>query len=84
LLTYILAMTTSLCEKCGRRNLIIFQVEPKDAWQKVVRNRWKSICPSCFDAEAELNGVRFQFLATRARAWSELIDPPRRSGKKQR
>ena len=41
-------------EKCGRRNLVIFQVEPKEAWRTVVRNRWKSICPLCFDAEGKL------------------------------
>jgi hypothetical protein len=47
-------MVTPTCEKCGRRNLVIFHVEPKEAWRTVMRDRWKSICPSCFDAEAEL------------------------------
>mgnify|MGYP003694351647 CR=1 FL=1 len=28
----------------------------------MVRERWKSICPSCYDAEAELARVRYQFL----------------------
>src|SRR5262245_13257528 len=74
-------MTTAICEKCGRRDLVSFQVEPRDAWQAVVRNRWKTICPSCFDAEAEVIGVRFHFLGTRARSWSELADPPRRSAR---
>jgi hypothetical protein len=49
-------MSTPLCEKCGRRNLVTYQVEPKAAWAAVVRIRWKSICPSCFDAEAERAG----------------------------
>jgi hypothetical protein len=59
---YIWAMTKPTCEKCGRRNLVTYQVEPKDAWLAVVPGRWKSICPSCFDAEAALTGVRYQFI----------------------
>jgi len=59
---YIWTMSKPPCEKCGRRNLVTYQVEPKDAWQAVVRDRWKSICPSCFEAEAELMGVRYHFI----------------------
>jgi len=59
---YIWVMSKPACEKCGRRNLVTYQVEPKEAWQAVVRDRWKSICPSCFDAEAELTGVHYQFI----------------------
>jgi len=55
-------MTKPTCEKCGRRNLATYQVEPKDAWQAIVRDRWKSICPSCFDTEAELTDVRYEFI----------------------
>jgi hypothetical protein len=55
-------MSKPTCEKCGRRNLVTYQVEPKDAWQEVVRDRRKSICPSCFDVEAELAEVRYQFI----------------------
>ena len=64
-------MATPLCEKCGRRNLVIYQVEPKEALRLVLANRWKSICPSCSDAEAEHAGVRYQFMGTRARSWSD-------------
>ena len=45
-------MSTRL-RHCGRRNLVTYQVEPKEAWRFVLVNRRKSICPSCFDAEAE-------------------------------
>jgi len=64
-------MSTPLCEKCGRRDIVRFNIEPKEAWPAVVGNRWKSICPSCLDAEAELTRVRYMFLGTRALPWSE-------------
>jgi len=76
-------MATPLCEKCGRRNLVTYQVEPKEAWRAVVGNRWKSICPSCFDAEAELARVRYQFLGTRALSWSETRQPATRPARKR-
>ena len=28
----------------------------------MVLNRWRNVCPSCFDAEAERAGVRYQFV----------------------
>jgi hypothetical protein len=52
-----LGMAT-LCEKCGRRHLVAYQVEPKEAWRLVVQNRWRDLCPNCFDAEATRVGVR--------------------------
>jgi hypothetical protein len=77
-------MVTPTCEKCGRRNLVIFQVEPKEAWRTVMRDRWKSICPSYFDAEAELKRVRYQFIGTRAVSWSDSAAPAKQPGKKRR
>jgi hypothetical protein len=44
-----------------------FAVAPKDACRLVVASRWRTICPSCFDAQAELAGVRYQFGGLRAR-----------------
>jgi hypothetical protein len=76
-------MAISLCEKCGRRNLVTYQVEPKEAWRVVVRDQWKSICPSCFDAEAELARVRYQFLGTRALSWSDTRKPATRPARKR-
>ena len=40
------------CDKCKRRNPIAFRIEPKEAWDTVVLNRWRSLCPTCFDVEA--------------------------------
>jgi hypothetical protein len=77
-------MVTPTCEKCGRRNLVIFQVGPKEAWRTVMRDRWKSICPSCFDAEAELTRVRYQFIGTRAVSWSDTAAPAKQPVKKRR
>jgi len=75
-------MATSLCEKCGRRNLVTYQVEPQEAWRLVLANRWKSICPSCFDAEAEHAAVRYQLMGTRA--WSDASTAATRPTRKRR
>jgi hypothetical protein len=56
-------MVTRICEKCRRRNVVSFHVEPKEAWRTVVLNRWRAICAACFEAEAERVGVRYRFLA---------------------
>jgi hypothetical protein len=58
-----------LCDKCRRRNIVSFKVEPEEAWRTVVLNRWKSICPSCIDAEAERAGVRYQFVSVSRQRW---------------
>jgi hypothetical protein len=36
------------CQKCSRRNVVNFRVEPEEAFKMVVLNRWREICPSCF------------------------------------
>jgi len=64
-------MVTPICDKCRRRNIVSFRIEPVEAWRTVVLNRWKSICRSCFDAEAERAGDRYQFMGVRAASWSE-------------
>jgi len=38
-------MVTPICDKCRRRKIVSFKVEPEEAWRIVVLNRWKSICP---------------------------------------
>ena len=68
-------MVTPICDKCRRRNVVSFQVEPKDAWRTVVLNRWRTICPSCFDAEADAPAC-----AIGSSAWARYpgaIDPNR-------
>ena len=63
---YILGMVATVCEKCGRRHLVTYTVEPKQAWRLVVQDRWRALCPSCFDGAAERAGVRYQFVNVRA------------------
>jgi hypothetical protein len=77
-------MVTPVCEKCRRRNVMTFEVEPTAAWRTVVLNRWRNICPSCFDGEAERAGVRYRFLDVKATSWSDMPEPNRRYGKKRR
>jgi hypothetical protein len=81
---YTWGMVTPTCDKCRRRNVVSFQVEPKDAWRTVVLNRWRTICPSCFDAEAERAGVRYQFVGVGAISWSDKPEPARRYPRKPR
>jgi hypothetical protein len=40
-------VTTNIphCQKCSRRNVVNFRVEPEEAWALVVLNRWREICP---------------------------------------
>jgi len=40
--------------------------------------------PVCFDAEAELKRVRYQFIGKRAVSWSDPPAPPKQPGKKRR
>lgn len=52
-----------------------FSVEPEDAWKTVVLNRWRSICPSCFDAEAEKARVKYLFKDVELQPWCERPVP---------
>ena len=70
------------CDKCKRRNPIAFDVEPAEAWRTVVLNRWKKLCPSCFDVLAEQAGVAYTFIELEGQSWSER-PVPRRSGRKR-
>ena len=63
------------CDKCKRRNPIAFRVEPEEAWKTVVLNRWRKLCPSCFDVLAEQAGVAYRFTALESMAWSERPAP---------
>jgi hypothetical protein len=70
------------CDHCRRRNVVSFTVEPEHAWPTVVLNRWRRICPSCFDAEAERAGVNYTFANLEAQSWlpahSRRAPPPPR------
>jgi hypothetical protein len=54
-------MVTPISDKCRRRNVVPFPRPAAEAWRTVALNRWRTICPSCFDAEAERAGVRYKF-----------------------
>ena len=71
------------CDKCRRRSPVSFLVDPEEAWRAVVLNRWRKLCPSCFDTEAEKAGVRYRFVAVDAISWSDR-PVPRSGGKRRR
>jgi hypothetical protein len=77
-------MAASDCEKCGRRHLITYQVEPKETWRLMVQDLWRALCPSCFDGATELAGVRYHFMGMRAVPWSDKAEPARRYGRRRR
>ena len=54
-----------------------FRVEPEEAWKTVVLNRWRRLCPGCFDIEAEKAGVRYSFVDLDGMSWSERPVPKR-------
>jgi len=54
-----------------------------EAWRTVVLNRWRKLCPSCFDTEAEKAGVRYKFVDVEAMSWAER-PAPRSQGKRRR
>jgi hypothetical protein len=72
------------CDKCKRVNPIDFRVEPEDAWKIVVLNRWRRLCPSCFDVLAEQAGVAYRFDALEATSWSDRPVPRNRSRSQKR
>ena len=61
-----------------------FPCPAAEAWRKAALNRWRTICPSCFDAEAERAGVRYQFEDVGAMSWSDMLEPARRYDGKRR
>jgi hypothetical protein len=71
------------CQKCQRRNVVAFTVEPNEAWRTVVLNRWRVLCPSCFDQLAEAAGVKYAFTNLEAVSWSDR-PPPRNPYKRRR
>lgn len=63
------------CARCKRRNVVTFSVDPPTAYATVVLNRWRNICPSCFDEEAERGGIAYRFTDVKAASWSERPAP---------
>lgn len=75
--------TTPTCDLCKRRNVIEYRVEPEKARTTVVLNRWRNLCPSCFDIEAEKAHVRYSFTDLEGQSWSDR-PPPRNPHKRGR
>jgi hypothetical protein len=57
-------------------------VKPEEAWKMVVLNRWRNLCPGCFDVEVEKAGVRYTFKDLDGMSWSDRPAP--KSGPKGR
>jgi hypothetical protein len=57
--------------------------EPEEAWRTGVLNRWRKICPSCFDIEAEKAGVRYTFTDVEAMSWSDRPVPLSRAKRRR-
>ena len=58
------------CDKCKNASPISFRTEPEAAWKMVVLNRWRRLCPGCFDAEAGRRALQL-----RRPGWCELVRP---------
>jgi hypothetical protein len=71
------------CQKCQRRKVIAYRVEPEEAFRTVVLNRWRTICASCFDAEAEKAKVAYRYIDLEGQPWSER-PAPRQGGRRRR
>jgi hypothetical protein len=74
---------SNTCDRCMRNNPISFQVGPPEAWRTVVLNRWKKLCRSCFDVEAEKASVAYKFAGLEGMSWSDQ-PVPRSSGRRKR
>jgi hypothetical protein len=71
------------CQKRQRRKVVAYHVEPEEAWKTVVLNRWRVLCASCFDVEAERARVGYKFVGVEAQSWSER-PPPRNPYRRKR
>lgn len=75
-------LRTDTCDKCKNANSVSFTVTPEGAWKTVVLNRWRRLCPGCFDVEAEKAGVRYSFADLEGQSWSDR-PAPKRGGRKR-
>jgi hypothetical protein len=72
------AIRSDTCGKCRNANPVSYRVEPETAWRLVVLNRWRKLCPGCFDTEAEKAGVRYSFKDLDGMSWSDRPAPKAR------
>jgi hypothetical protein len=71
------------CDKCKNASPIGYRVEPAEAWRTVVLNRWRRLCPGCFDVEADKAGVRYSFVDLDGVSWSDRPVPKARPRRKR-
>lgn len=64
-----------VCKRCYRTNCIEFSV-PDAAWVAVVRDRWNTLCPLCFDEVAKAAGVPYEFATLLPVTWSMRAEEP--------
>jgi len=79
----VVTVHSNACDKCKRGNPIDYRVEPEEAWKIVVLNRWKKLCPLCFDQLAEMARVKYRFVDVEAMSWSDRPVPQKRYGRKR-
>ena len=76
-------LRSDTCDKCRNANPISCRVEPEAAWTTVVLDRWRRLCPGCFDVEAGKAGVRYSFADLDGMSWSDRPAPKAsRSGRR--
>ena len=73
----------SIRASARRHDPVKFHVEPEEAFRTAVLNRWRNICPSCFDTEAEKAGVRYRFVDVEAMSWSDRPVPRSRAKRRR-
>ena len=66
------------CDKCKNASPVSYRVEPEAVWKMVVLNRWRKLCPGCFDVEAEKARVPYRFVELEGMSWSERPAPKAR------
>jgi hypothetical protein len=76
-------LRTDTCDKCKNTSPISFTVTPEGAWKTVVLNRWRKLCPGCFDVEAEKAGLRYSLADLEGESWSDR-PPPKNPYKRRR
>jgi hypothetical protein len=74
----VVSFHSNVCDKCKRANPIDYRVEPEEAWKIVVLNRWRGLCPLCFDQLAGMARVKFSFTDVGATSWSDRPVPQTR------
>jgi hypothetical protein len=74
---------SNVCDTCKRANPVDYRVEPEEAWKIVVLNRWRRLCPLCFDQLAEMARVKYTFVDVEATSWSDRPVPQKRYGRRR-